>query len=126
MRWDVTRPHIGNRVLYLDIPATLILEHEPFWKSVAVFVITVRPLMTYLMFGQSPEIDVTLPESVTALAAGGGGAGGTGATVVPDWVVSGPTVGESAELELVVPGPAVAASGVSVAPAWVVQEHVVQ
>jgi hypothetical protein len=34
--------------------------------------------MTYLMFGQPPEIDVTLPESVTALAAGGGGADGGG------------------------------------------------
>ena len=63
---------------WTSLPA-LILEHEPFWKSVAAVVTTVRPLMTYVTVGHSPELDVTVPESVTAFGVGGVGVGGAGA-----------------------------------------------
>jgi hypothetical protein len=58
---------------------TLMLAHEPFWKSVAGVVTTVPSFRTYVTLGHIPELDLILPESVTVFGAGGGGGCGVGA-----------------------------------------------
>jgi hypothetical protein len=78
--------------LDLDSLPVWMVAHEPFWKSVAGVVMTVPSFRTYVTLGHNPELDLTLPESVTVFGAGGGGGVGAGGAGVGGAGVGSPGV----------------------------------